>query len=224
MVGVDGERDLALLKIRGVEDLIPATWGDSDEIENGSMVWAAGSPFGLSKSTTFGIVSATDRRIDGRSGQQYLQSDVPVQSGNSGGPLVNSLGQVVGINTAILGPSFQGISFSIPAKSAMESYQRMLEAPRVEEGWLGVRLFRPELHQGAKIGLVLAGSPAEKAGITTGDIITHWGLQPVDSPASLSELVRRTKVSEKVRVTLIRASTASKEGVDVTVEPKPLQF
>jgi S1-C subfamily serine protease len=87
-----------------------------------------------------------------------------------------------------------------------------------------VRLFRPELHSGAKIGLVLAGSPAEKAGISTGDIITHWGPDPVDSPASLSSMVRQTRVKEKVRVTLIRAASAAEEGVDVTVELKPLQF
>ena len=224
VIGVDDDSDLALLQLDGVDDLIPAVWGDSDEIENGSMVWAAGSPFGLSKSTTFGIVSAIDRRLDGRNSEPYFQTDVPVQAGNSGGPLVNAMGQVVGINTAILGPSFHGISFSIPAKSALESYQRMLDTPQAEVGWLGVRLFRPDIHIGAKIGLVLSGSPAEKAGITTGDIITHWGPDPVDSPASLSSMVRRTKVNEKVRVTLIRAASEAEEGVDVTVESKPLQF
>lgn len=222
VVGVDDKLDLALLQLQDVADLIPAEWGDSDELDNGSMVWAAGSPFGLSKSTTFGIVSATGRNID--KDQEYLQSDAVVQAGNSGGPLVNSIGQVVGINTAIIGPSFQGVSFSIPSKVAMASYQRMLEAPQVPVGWLGVRLATPKAFGGAQIGLVMSGSPAEQAGIGTGDIITHWGEQRVDSPASLSELVRRTKIDEMVRVTVIRAASSSEEGINVKVGPKPLQF
>lgn len=221
VVGVDESNDLALLKVSKMDNLVAASWGDSDDIEDGSMVWAAGSPFGLSKSTTFGIVSATERLIEGK---RFLQSDVPVQEGNSGGPLVNSLGQVIGINTAIIGPSFRGISFSIPANSAAESLQRMRDSPRIPVGWLGVRLLRPELEQGARIGLVLAGSPAEKAGIAIGDIITHWGHQAIESPSQLSRLVRATEVDQTIRVTVIRASSSSEEGIDIQVASKPLQF
>ena len=100
----------------------------------------------------------------------------------------------------------------------------MLSKPPPSGGWIGVRLFRSKEGPGAKIGLVFSGSPAEKAGICPGDIVTHWGPQAVDSPSSLSDLVRRTRVDETVRVTLLRAENASREGVDVTITPKPLQF
>ena len=224
VIGVDPLTDLALLKVRKASELIPAEWGNSDELENGAMVWAAGSPFGLSKSTTFGIVSAKGRNLKRAGHHEYLQSDAVVQAGNSGGPLVDATGKVVGVNTAILGTSFQGVSFSIPSNVVLESYEKMRDGADAKAGWLGVRLAKLDEGSGVRIGLVMADTPAEAAGILEGDIITHWDDRPVDSPAQLSALVGRTPVSTVVKVRLFRTASSSDETVEVTVGAKPLQF
>jgi len=140
VIGTDPLTDLAVLKINS-PDLIAMPWGDSDQLEVGDLVWAVGSPFGLDRSVTFGIVSAKNRRgVTASPYQSFLQSDAAVNPGNSGGPLVNIRGEVVGINTAIVGESYQGISFAIPATTAEEVYQRIKSTGKVARGWLGVAL------------------------------------------------------------------------------------
>ena len=120
--------DIAVLKI-DLDNLIPAEWGDSDKLEVGDLVWALGSPYGLDRSLTFGIISAKARRsgsyISRSPYQEYLQTDAAVNPGNSGGPLVNIEGQIVGINAAIFGTAYQGISFSIPSAIARERYDEL---------------------------------------------------------------------------------------------------
>ncbi len=120
--------DIAILKI-DLPNLIPAEWGDSDKLQVGDLVWAIGSPFGLERSLTFGIVSDKTRRsgshLSNSPYQEYLQTDAAVNPGNSGGPLVNIDGQVVGINAAIFGPAYQGISFAIPSALARERYDEL---------------------------------------------------------------------------------------------------
>ena len=160
LVGFDILTDLAVLKINA-DDMLPIGWGDSDTIEIGSPVWAVGSPFGLTGSITFGILSGK-HRLD-LSGTSYddsnrnpltrgakqkasprysdlMQSDVAVNPGNSGGPLVNGRGEMIGINTAIIGESYRGVSFSIPSNVAKVVFKQILETGKMRRGWLGVYL------------------------------------------------------------------------------------
>ena len=158
LIGFDAFRDLAVLKIEA-DDLFPVSWGDSEQLEVGAPVWAVGSPFGLSGSITFGILSGK-HRLD-LSGTSYdeqklpvrdrhimarysdlMQSDVAVNPGNSGGPLVNGKGELVGINTAIIGEAYRGVSFSIPSNIAKIVFDQILESGRMRRGWLGVELVR----------------------------------------------------------------------------------
>ncbi|MEM8866403.1 MAG: trypsin-like peptidase domain-containing protein, partial [Planctomycetota bacterium] len=141
IIGADEATDLAVLKI-DLPDLIAAEWGDSDDLQVGDLVWAAGSPFGLRRSVTFGIVSALGRRsssgVTNTAYQEYLQTDVAINPGNSGGPLVDVNGNVVGINTAIIGQSYRGISFAIPSTIARRQYELLKRDGWIERGYLGV--------------------------------------------------------------------------------------
>lgn len=158
LIGFDAIRDLAVLKI-DADGLFPIVWGNSEQIEVGAPVWAVGSPFGLSGSITFGILSGKhrldltgtsydeqriprkDRHISARY-SNLMQSDVAVNPGNSGGPLVDSRGELIGINTAIIGEAYRGVSFSIPSSIARVVFEQILESGRVSRGWLGVELVR----------------------------------------------------------------------------------
>ena len=148
--GVDAMTDLAVLRI-DAQGLMAIDWGDSDDVVVGTPVWAAGSPFGLQQTVTFGIISGK-HRVDFR-GTRYeesvrggtaygdmMQSDVALNPGNSGGPLVNSMGEVVGVNAAILGETYRGISFSIPSKVAQRVAASLIADGQVSRGWLGVRM------------------------------------------------------------------------------------
>jgi S1-C subfamily serine protease len=224
VIGVDPGIDLAVLKINA-SGLIAATWGDSDKLEVGEMVWAIGNPFGLDQTITSGIVSAKDRRGFGPSiYQEFLQTDVAVNPGNSGGPLVDINGDIVGINTAILGSSYQGISFAIPSNLAREVYDKIRSTGKVVRGYLGVQLvpltpefatklrFPTERTGGAVVKLVTRGSPAEQAGIEPGDIVIEWNNQPVVDDGALRLQIARTAVGAKVPVKLYR------EGQELTLE------
>jgi len=229
VVGVDPPTDLAVLHVEA-EGLIAAEWGDSDTVNVGSLVWAAGSPFGLERTITSGILSAKHRA--GKAGtvyQDFLQSDAAVNPGNSGGPLVNSEGQVIGINTAIVGQTYQGISFAIPSNVAKNVFDRIRKEGRVSRGWLGVQhgevtpdradaLGLP-VGQGAYVENVvgdrLGPSPAQKAGIERGDVIIAWNGVPIESPMKLSRQVAQTSVGETVEVIVIRAGQQT--PLEVTV-------
>ena len=138
------QTDLAVLKV-DADELIPIEWGDSDRCRVGSPVWAVGSPFGLDQTVTFGILSGKHRMVeDSTHYQDFMQSDVAVNPGNSGGPLVDARGSLVGINTAIVGESYQGVSFAVPSNVAKQVYERLKEIGRVDRGWLGVRLSEVE--------------------------------------------------------------------------------
>ncbi len=228
VIGIDRVADLALLKIDDVDGLVPAIWSDSDSLREGAFVWAAGSPYGLSKTTTFGILSATER-TDGPY-RSYLQSDAAVSPGNSGGPLVDATGGVVGINTAIVGHVFQGISLAIPSNRAIDVYERILK-PQVEsktverDGWLGVRFAEngKDVGRGALIaGLIDGDSPAKVAGIRPGDLVTSWNERTVRSDSMLRAFVANTDVDSVVTLTIQRAGDSRQ--VDVTIGAKPLQF
>ena len=217
---VDAPTDLALLKI-DAPNLTAAEWGDSETMEVGSLVWAVGSPFGLDRSITSGILSAKHRRGIAHSiYQDFLQTDAAVNPGNSGGPLVDAQGKVIGINTAIIGDSFQGISFALPSSIAQQVYLTMKENGSVPRGWLGVALEEITHERVTELGLASnrgiyiphvigdarTPSPASRAGVQVGDVLIRWdGRDITDGVAAFSNLVASTKIGQSVDVVVLRS-------------------
>lgn len=233
-VGADPASDVAVLKINA-GNLMPAQWGDSEKLEVGDQVLAIGSPFGLEATVTAGIISAKERRgipvSQALYYQDFLQTDAAVNPGNSGGPLVNLSGQIVGINTAIFGDRYQGISFAIPSRIAQEVYQRLRAGEKLVRGWLGVRmqplteglaerLKLPE-PRGALVADVVEGSPAEKAGIQRGDVIVEWNGRTVNDINDLRFLVAATKVGSTVKVGVYRNGAKVELSVSVAERKTP---
>ena len=233
VVGWDGPTDLAVLKINA-DQLTPAEFGDSEQIEPGALVWAVGSPFGLERSITSGILSAKHRA--GLAGTHFhgdfLQTDAAVNPGNSGGPLVDSQGRVIGINTAIVGESYQGISFAIPSKLARDMYERIKAEGIIRRGWLGVVLGEIDQEQARLLGLpggqgVLVaslyqedgGSPAAKAGLLAGDVIIRWNGVAVNIPSDLSDAVGKTAVDSRAKVEVSR--DGKEHAFEVLVGERP---
>jgi serine protease Do len=231
LMGGDPLTDLAVLKINAT-GLTPAPWGDSEKLPVGAPVWAVGNPYGLDRSVTFGIISAKSRRGLGATPyQEFLQTDAAVNPGNSGGPLVDASGQVVGINTAIVGRSYQGISFAIPSDTAREVYERLRERKPIVRGDLGVQLeeLSPPIAQklglkdvrGALVTDVYPGGPADQAGIERGDVIVGWNGQPVDNKTTLSFLVARTEVGSAAECMIVRDGQPVTKTVRVTESQQP---
>ena len=214
LVGEDESSDLALLKIEA-PDLIPATWGDSEQVNVGSIVWAIGSPYGFQHTVTSGIISGKNRPGDKyHPTQSLLQTDAAVNPGNSGGPLVDAQGRVIGINTSIFGDSFQGISFAVPSETAKFIYRELSSKGTVTRGYLGVkpvevkhrdamRLQLPDL-DGAMLSQVVEGAPAFAAGIRSFDIIRQWNDVEVKNFKHLYRLAEMTRPQTLVQVKLIR--------------------
>ncbi|MBL9124100.1 MAG: trypsin-like peptidase domain-containing protein [Planctomycetaceae bacterium] len=225
LIGYDVATDLAVLKIEA-DNLIAAQWGSSDQLQVGDWVLAVGNPYALDRSVTAGIISAKGRRgvVDGSIYQDFLQTDAAVNPGNSGGPLVDLRGEVVGINTAILGQAYQGISFAIPSRIAQEVYQALREKGHVARGWLGVapQDISPEIaaefqlpeQRGALITRIVEGSPADQADLRVGDVVLTWDGQEVQDATGLTVTVAGTKIGSVVPVRVWR------EGSELTLEVK----
>jgi len=234
MVGFDELTDLAVLKIEA-PDLVAAEWGDSDELDVGSPVWAAGSPFGLMRSVTFGILSAKNRAgLAGTPYQEFLQTDAAVNPGNSGGPLVNTHGNVIGINTAIVGEAYQGISFAVPSSVVQKVYHRIKRGGHVARGWLGVlmaevneeisdRLGLPDL-DGVVVEQVVGkpNSPAARSGIKPGDVIREWNQQKIVNRASLARMVAKTQIGSAATVKIFRNGEELLIKIQVAERPETL--
>lgn len=236
IIGQDRETDLALLKVEA-DGLIPAEWGESDQAEVGSFVWAIGSPFGLQRSVTSGIISGKHRTGMSRSPyQDFLQTDAAVNPGNSGGPLVDAKGQVIGVNTAIVGDSYQGISFAIPSHVAQQIIARLKDDGLVSRGWLGVELAEVEIgaatatatapQKGAVVLRVInlpdQRSPASLAGIQQGDIVLRWDDREVANPAELRQFVAQTKIGSRVKAIVNRGGSLVELEVEVGQRPGQL--
>jgi S1-C subfamily serine protease len=235
VIGVDPLTDIAVLKTE-LGDLIPADWGDSDELQVGDIVWALGSPFGLQKSITFGILSAKERRGIAGAGvgpgrsvyQEYLQTDAAVNPGNSGGPLVNHEGRIVGINTAIIGPSYLGISFAVPSELVRASYEQIRENGYVLRGFLGVKPEEvPDRHarrlglqrgEGVLIGAIDPNTPAAEAGMEIGDVLLSWNDHEFSNPTLLSRAIAATPIGSDVAVKVVRELNGRPEQVELNVK------
>jgi len=216
LVGVDRRTDLAVLKLQGGGPYSAATLGDSDKLKVGDWVLAIGSPFGLQQTVTAGIISAKGRSIGQGAFDDFLQTDAAINPGNSGGPLVNMSGEVVGINSAILSRSGGnvGIGFSIPANMAKRIYTELSAKGKVTRGWLGVSIqpLTPELAKGfglkepkgVLISDVVQDSPAERAGITAGDIVTEFDKKKVETAQDLQKVVALTPPGKGVPVKVWR--------------------
>ena len=216
VIGRDAVTDLALLKVNAKGPLPAATWGDSQQARVGDWVLAIGNPFGLGGSVTAGIISATARDIHSGPYDDYLQTDASINRGNSGGPMFNLAGEVIGINTAIYSPSGGsiGIGFAIPSAFAQPIIEQLKATGKVERGWIGARI-QPvtdeiaeslglDKAKGAMIAAVDWGSPAEKAKLQPGDVILSYDGKPIERSRQLPRLVADTPPDKQVKLTLWR--------------------
>ncbi len=230
MIGTDELTDLAVLKIQA-NNLIPAEFADSDDVEVGTLVWAIGNPFGLTQTITSGILSGKDRQGASSQYQEFLQSDAAVNPGNSGGPLVDSCGRVIGINTSIYGSRFQGISFAVPSVIAQHVFDQLRVNGRVQRGFLGVTpgiVFQhhAELYQladldGALIHYVDRNTPASQAGLEPGDVIRRWGGRDIKNWRHLFRYVSMTKPDENIDVELVRNGEIKHLNIKVSEMARP---
>jgi len=226
VIGVDTRVDLAVLRVEAGHKLPSVPFGDSAAARVGDWVLAIGNPFGLGGSVTAGIVSARGRDIRQGPYDDFIQTDAAINRGNSGGPLFNMQGQVVGINTAIYSPSggSVGIGFSLPSNLAKTVVQQLIKYGQVKRGWLGVsiqqvtpdiaeslRLPRPE---GALVGNINPGAPADQAGVQRGDVILKFDGQDVTEMHNLPLIVAETEIGKEVPVTVWR------DGKEVSLHAK----
>ena len=224
VVGADPDTDLAIIKINAGEPLIAAEWGDSNDLTFGTLVWSVGSPFGLAQSVTHGIVSANHRPV-GKRFQDLIQTDVQINPGNSGGPLVNAQGEVIGINTSIVGKRFRGVSFSISSRVAKNIYEQLMDKGRVARGYFGVypaeltedlaKTSKTANLEGAYINQVKPNSPADLGGIKRGDVVVEWNGSKIDSEHALYREVALTKVNSTVDLKVVRQGESISLSVTV---------
>ncbi len=218
--GTDPKTDIALIKIDAENHLPVAALGDSDALEVGEWVMAIGNPFGLKHTVTVGVVSAKGRTIGAGPYDDFIQTDASINPGNSGGPLINMKGEVIGINSAIIG---QGIGFAIPVNLARNIMDQLKEKGSVTRGWLGVQIqtITPELAEslgldeakGALIAGVFKGDPADEAGIKVGDVVVEFDGATVKSDRDLVSRVGNAVVGSTVRLEVVR--DGRKVSIDV---------
>lgn len=224
VVGGDPKTDIAVIKI-DAGDLPVAVLGDSDRLEVGQWAIAIGNPFGLERSMTVGIISATGRSNVGiESIENFIQTDASINPGNSGGPLLNIHGEVVGINTAIVAAG-QGIGFAIPTNMARPIISQLVEKGKVTRAWLGVSIKPVAEEEARSLGLskpagvvivaVQGDGPAAKGGIQAGDLVIAFGSTEVRDPSHLQQLVAVTRIGAAVPVVVLRGG----RKITVTVRP-----
>jgi len=232
VVGTDPRTDLALLKVEASKPLPYVTFGDSDKLRVGDIVLAVGNPFGLGGTVTAGIVSARNRNINAGPYDDFIQTDAAINRGNSGGPLFNTEGKVVGVNTAIFSPNggSVGIGFAIPSSIAKQVIAQIKDHGSVERGWLGVKIqtVTPEIARavgldapkGALVSEVIPDSPAAKAGVRQGDIIVGYDGKTVANMRALPRLVAATTPNSTVEIELWRDGRTKRIQVAIA-ELKP---
>jgi serine protease Do len=216
LVGRDPKTDLAVLKVKPEQPLAAVSFGNSDKLRVGDWVLAIGNPFGLGGSVSLGIVSARNRDINAGPYDDFIQTDAAINKGNSGGPLFDLTGEVMGVNTAIYSPSggSVGIGFAVPAVTARGVVDQLLQFGETRRGWLGVRIqsVTDDLAEGLDLGKVhgalvaevTPSGPAEKAGIQARDVVVEFDGRPVKEMKDLPRIVAETPIGRKVKVKVIR--------------------
>ncbi len=215
VLGADPLSDVAVLKIQSEEKFTPVKFGNSDNARIGDWVIAIGNPFGLGGTVTSGIISARNRDIGMNRYEDFIQTDASINVGNSGGPLFDMNGDVIGINTAILGQSGSiGIGFAIPSNSAKKVIDQLIEFGETKRGWLGVRIQvvtkeiadveKLDKPRGALVASVASNSPSDKAGVKAGDIILEFNGVLINEMKELPKIVAQTKVGKIVEVKIWR--------------------
>jgi len=217
VIGKDPYMDIAVLQIESDEKFIPVSFGDSDKARVGDWVIAIGNPYGFGGTVTTGIISSRNRDIGLTRYDDFIQTDASINVGNSGGPLFDLDGKVVGINTAIIAPGRSGsvgIGFAIPSNPASKIVEQLIEFGETKRGWLGVRIQvvtkeiadveKLEKPEGALVANVSVGSPAAKGGIKPGDIILEFDGKKIDTMRTLPKLVAQTEVGKRVKIKIWR--------------------
>jgi serine protease Do len=229
-IASDPLTDIAVLKIE-MDGLTPLALGDSDRVQVGDLVFAVGNPFGLQGTVTNGIISATERRPVGGAQFELLQTTAEVNPGNSGGPLVNIRGEIIGINMAIAtagdperGAGWQGIGFAIPSNIVRDGWNSLVKHGRILHGYLGVKVRKLTEEQARELDLesakgtliveVMPDSPAERAGLQSDDIIVRFNDHLLQEPQDLRQKIRETEVGSEVELEVLRS------GERLTVQPK----
>jgi serine protease Do len=232
VVGRDTASDLAVLRIRPRSGALPfVRFGDSRQVRVGDWVIAIGNPFTLGGTVTAGIVSALHRNIGAGNYDRYIQTDAPINSGNSGGPMFDLQGNVIGINTALISPTGGnvGIGFAIPAEQARPIVEALMRGQRVRRGYLGVQLQRVssdiaaalgiDPNRGEVVGLVTPGGPAARAGIQQGDVVLSVNNQPVTPEQTASYLISTSAVGSRVPIEVLR--NGRRQMITVTLAERP---
>ena len=217
VIGADPYMDIAVLKIETKDQFKPVSFGDSDKARVGDWAVAIGNPFGLGGTVTAGIISARNRDINLTRYDDFIQTDASINQGNSGGPLFNLKGKVIGINTAIIAPGQSGsigIGFAIPANAASNIINQLIKFGETKRGWLGVRIQevtkeiaeveKLKKPQGALVASVGENSPADKAGVKAGDIILNFDGKKIDTMRTLPKVVASTEVGKSVELKVWR--------------------
>lgn len=233
LIGTDPKTDIAVVKIEAA-GLPFLTWGDSDRLQVGEYVLAVGNPFGLNQTVTAGIISAVGRANVGVAEyEDFIQTDAAINPGNSGGALVNVKGELIGINTAIFSRSggYMGIGFAVPSNMAKAVVESLVKSGKVVRGWLGVSIQTVSQELAKKFGLkdskgvivsdVVTNSPADKGGLSRGDVITEFDGKVVDEPNHLRNMVAQTQIGKKVKMKVIRDK--KEKEIELTIGELPLE-
>ncbi|KAB0681926.1 DegQ family serine endoprotease [Aureimonas leprariae] len=230
LIGVDTKTDIAVLKVESPKPLKAVKFGDSEKMRIGDWVMAIGNPFGLGGSVSIGIVSARGRNINAGPYDNFIQTDAAINKGNSGGPLFDMNGDVVGINTAILSPTGGsiGLGFSIPSSLASNVVTQLRDFGETRRGWLGIRLQEVTDEIGEGLGLkdvkgalvmgVVPGGPSDNGSLKVGDVITAFDGKPITSSRDLPRIVAETPVGKNVDVKLLRKDNATAPAKEVDVK------
>ncbi len=233
IIGSDAQTDIALLKIDPRQKLKPIYLGDSDKVEVGDWAVAIGNPFGLDRTFTVGVISAKGRRDVDFMGGSHLQTDASINPGNSGGPLINIYGEVIGINRMIYSKSggYMGIGFAIPMNTAKMVLEQLLKYQRVKRGYIGVSIIPLsrtnalqlglKKNEGAFIGEVMPGGPAQRGGLKVGDVIIKINGQEIKSIKNLTETIGEAKIGDTISVTVWRNHALKK--IFITIQERPRQ-
>ncbi len=207
LIGEDTKTDLALLKITSDFPLTQVEFGDSDRMRVGDWILAIGNPFGLGGSVTAGIISAKSRDIESGPYDNFIQTDAAINQGSSGGPMFNLQGEVIGINTAIFSTTgnSMGVGFATPSKLAQWVIGQLRHNGKVIRGWIGIAIQpNPLQKNGILVSRITEGSPADRAGLKAGDIISKFNKMPINNATNLSRIIAESAVGEMINLEIIR--------------------